>query len=225
MQPTPKASEDEEFIPTRVSLLSRLRDWRDDDSWRDFFNTYWKLVYGVAVKAGLTDQEAQEVVQETVITVARRIPEFKYDPAVCSFKTWLLNLTRWRIVDQLRRRRPGAPPERGDATAGTALIDRLVDPTTMNLDAVWDEQWQQHLLEAAIARVKRQVNPEHYQMFHLCVFKEWPPAQVARELGVSTSRVYLAKHRVAARLKREVRNLEKQWSTCPGLPPGRAAYA
>src|SRR5262245_43065822 len=77
----------DELIPTRDSLLSRLKDWRDDASWRDFFNTYWRLVYGVALKAGLTEGEAQEVVQETVITVARRIPEFKYDPAVCSFKT------------------------------------------------------------------------------------------------------------------------------------------
>jgi RNA polymerase sigma factor (sigma-70 family) len=214
MRPGPALSDEEEFIPTRDSLLSRLKDWRDDDSWRDFFNTYWKLVYGVAIKGGLTDQEAQEVVQETVITVARRIPEFKYDPGVCSFKTWLLNLTRWRIVDQLRRRRPDNVDGSGrnDGTARTAIVDRLVDPTTLNLDAVWDEQWHQHLLEAAITRVKRQVNPEHYQMFHLCVFKDWPPPKVARELGVSASRVYLAKHRVAAQLKREIKKLEKQLS-------------
>jgi RNA polymerase sigma-70 factor (ECF subfamily) len=207
-----KPSDEEEFIPTRDSLLSRLKDWRDDDGWRDFFNI-WKLVYGVAAKAGLTDQEAQEVVQETVITVARRIPEFKYDPGVCSFKTWLLNLTRWRIVDQLRRRRPEPGGRaRADASARTATIDRVVDPNTVNLDAVWDEQWERNLLEAAIARVKRRTNPEHYQMFHLCVFKDWAPSKVARELGVSTGRVYLAKHRIAAQLKREVKKLETQLS-------------
>ena len=92
----------EELIPTRASLLSRLKDQRDDESWHDFFNTYWKLVYSVALKAGLTEQEAQDVVQETLITVSRRIPEFRYDPAVCSFKTWLLNLTRWRITARCR---------------------------------------------------------------------------------------------------------------------------
>ena len=77
----------DEFIPTRGSLLSRLKDWDDQDSWRDFFNTYWKLIYGVALKSGLTETEAQEVVQETVISVAKAIPQFKYDAAVCSFKT------------------------------------------------------------------------------------------------------------------------------------------
>ena len=45
----------DEFIPTRESLLDRLKDYRDDASWRDFFHTYWKLIYGVALRSGLTE--------------------------------------------------------------------------------------------------------------------------------------------------------------------------
>ena len=201
----------DELIPTRDSLLSRLKDWQDDESWREFFNTYWKLVYGVALKAGLTEQEAEEVVQETVITVARRIPEFKYDPAVCSFKTWLLNLTRWRIVDQLRKRRPNASARfRPEGTARTATVERLADPVSLNLDAVWNQEWEHQILEAAIRRVKGKVNPEHYQIFHLCVFKEWPVKKVAGELNVSAAQVYLAKHRVGVLLKKEIKAMEKR---------------
>ena len=199
----------EELIPTRDSLLSRLKDWRDDDSWRDFFNTYWKLVYGVALKSGLTEQEAEEVVQETVITVARRIPEFKYNPTVCSFKTWLLNLTRWRIVDQLRKRQPKLNGY-ADGTPHTATIERLPNPPGVDLDAMWDYEWQQSLVTTAIQRVKRRVNPEHYQIFHLCVFKEWPVKKVARELDVNVAQVYLAKHRVGVLLTKEVKALEKK---------------
>src|SRR5207244_2049930 len=141
----------EELIPTRNSLLSRLKNREDQESWQDFFNTYWKLVYGVALKAGLSDQEAQEAVQETVITVARRIPEFKYDPATCSFKTWLLNLTRWRIIDQIRKRKPDqlAVQHRLDDSIRTSTVDAIPDPTTLDLNAVWEEEWEQHLMEAA----------------------------------------------------------------------------
>jgi RNA polymerase sigma factor (sigma-70 family) len=197
----------EELIPTRDSLLSRLKNWGDDESWRDFFNTYWKLVYGVALKAGLSEQEAEEVVQETVITVARRIPEFKYDPAVCSFKTWLLNLTRWRIVDQLRKRKSNsaAPSIRSEPGSRTATVECVADPAALNLDAVWEREWEQQILEAAIQRVKLKVNPEHYQIFHLCVFKEWPVKKVATELGVSAAQVYLIRHRVGAVLKKEIK--------------------
>src|SRR5882757_1144394 len=96
----------QEFIPTRGSLLIRIRDADDGESWQQFFDTYWKLIYGVAIKAGLRDVEAQDVVQETVMTVAKNIKEFEIGPERGSFKAWLLTNTRWRIVDQYRKRQP-----------------------------------------------------------------------------------------------------------------------
>ena len=94
----------DELIPTRRSLLDRLRNWDDQASWKDFFETYWKLIYGVARKAGLSDAEAQDVVQESIFSVARYIPDFRYDPALGSFKSWLMRLTRCRIADHFRKR-------------------------------------------------------------------------------------------------------------------------
>src|SRR6266511_1622694 len=103
----------DELIPTRQSLLSRLKNSEDQTSWQDFFDTYWKLIYGVAIKAGLTDAEAQDAVQETVLAVSKHIGQFKYDPAKCSFKTWLLLLTRQRIARQFQKRPPKPVPNAG----------------------------------------------------------------------------------------------------------------
>src|SRR5436305_15266540 len=100
------AGQNDELIPTRVTLLHRLKNWQDDSSWQEFFDTYWKLIYGVARQAGLADAEAQDIVQETLVAVARHMPKFKYDPGIGSFKTWLLNMTRWRIIDHAGRRAP-----------------------------------------------------------------------------------------------------------------------
>ncbi len=75
--------------PTRHSLLSRLRDWNNQDSWQEFFNTYWKLIYAVARKAGLDDAEAQDAVQDTILCVAKEMADFKYDRAKGTFKGWL----------------------------------------------------------------------------------------------------------------------------------------
>lgn len=88
----------EDMIPTRYSLLSRLGNWDDDESWRTFFDTYWRLIYNTALKSGLSEAEAQDVVQETVICVAKDIQKFKRDRAEGSFKGWLRNLTRWRSL-------------------------------------------------------------------------------------------------------------------------------
>src|SRR5438093_9243600 len=98
---------EDELIPTRASLLGRLKDWKDEASWKVFFETYWKLIYNTAIKAGLTDAEAQDVVQETVISVSKSMPRFEYSHQNPSFKTWLLRLTHWRVTSQLRKRQRG----------------------------------------------------------------------------------------------------------------------
>ena len=203
----------EEFIPTRYSLLSRLQDWDDQESWKDFFDTYWRLIYAIALKSGLTEAEAQDVVQETVICVARDIDKFKRDRKFGSFKGWLRNLTRWRIADQLRSRKPNALGEDGLSNGSNRLVDlaEIPDPVDGGLEAVWEAEWQSNLMEAALERVKRRVKEEHYQMFDLNVVREWPANKVAKTLEVSVAQVYLAKHRILALLKKEVRLLERQW--------------
>src|SRR2546428_11792243 len=95
------------LLATRRSLVERLADWGDQLRWQEFFDTYSKLIYSAARQSGLTDAEAQEVVQETVITVAKNIGKLKYDPAIGSFKGWLLQITRWRIADQFSQPETG----------------------------------------------------------------------------------------------------------------------
>ena len=199
-----------EILATRRSLVDRLADWEDRKHWQEFFDTYWKLIYSAARQSGLTDAEAQEVVQETIITVAKRIDQLRYDPAIGSFKGWLLHITRWRIADQFRKRRPGQQQRaRSPNDRATATIERVADSNAVDLDALWEEEWQQNLLAAAITRVKKKIDPKQFQIFDCYVRKEWPAKKVAETLRVSIGQVYLARHRVGALLKKEIRALRK----------------
>jgi len=201
-------------IATRESLLRRLSDCDDQASWREFYETYRDLIYRFALKAGCSETEAEEVVQETVIAVARKLPEFKYEPAKCSFKTWLLNQTVWRIKDQFRKRpeagqAPGrTPARRSEDTRRTGTIERIADPAGGDLAALWETDWQETVAQAAMQRVKEQANLKDCQMFDLYVLRGWPAREVARALGVSVARVYLAKHRIAPLVKKEIKRLE-----------------
>lgn len=201
----------EEFIPTRYTLLSRLLNREDNESWKDFFDTYWRLIYSVARKSGLTEVEAQDVVQETAISVAKHIHKFRRDRKLGSFKGWLRNITRWRIADQLRKRMHlVSAPEQSDPS-DLALLESLPESPDQGLELRWEEEWHANLLQAAIDRVKQQVREEQYQIFDLQVLRQWPVSRITSTLGVSAARVYLAKHRVAALIKKEVRSLKKQW--------------
>src|SRR5690242_13290318 len=134
----------DDSYPTQSSLLLRVKNAEDDQSWKEFTDFYGKLILRFAVKAGLSEDEAQEVVQETFISAAKHLPEFHYDPKVCSFKTWLLNLSNWRVQDQFRKRQaPAAPNPRGgrgdkgfEDQTRTATIERVADPVGPELEAV-----------------------------------------------------------------------------------------
>lgn len=210
----------EQFARTRRSLIEKLADWEDQRTWDEFYQTYWRLIYSVSVKAGLSREEAFDVVQETVIAVAKQWRKGQaYDPAKGSFKTWLMNLTRWRIADQFRQkqRNPAAPgPGAGasdDDARRTAMIDRLEGADGAEiLDRVWENEWRANLAEVAMARVKKLVSPKQYQIFHAYVVKEWDVAKVREELGVSQSQVYLAKHRVGALVKDEIEKLKREFA-------------
>src|SRR5687767_8740953 len=127
-----------ELLPTRASLLSRLRDWQNP-SWQEFFELYWKLIYNTARRYGLSDAEAQDVVQDTMLGVSRNIPSFRYEPERCSFKTWLMNLILWRIKDQLRKRRP-------HEQLGVAI--NIPDEEVFLQQ--WEKDWQANLMAAAV---------------------------------------------------------------------------
>jgi RNA polymerase sigma-70 factor (ECF subfamily) len=204
------ASPLEDLLATRRSLITRLKNWDDQEGWQRFFDTYWRLIFSFARRAGLGEDEAQEVVQETILAVARQMPTFTYDEKR-SFKNWLLHTTRWRIADQFRKRQRGPQPaDRGrpaDHTR-TPTIERIPDPAEPDLDAAWETEWQTHTLQSALERVKERVNPRQYQIFDLYVLRNWPVGQVAKSLGVNVGQIYLAKHRVTTLLKKEVRQVQ-----------------
>jgi RNA polymerase sigma factor (sigma-70 family) len=201
----------EEFLPTRQSLLERLKRWDDQESWRNFFDLYWGILYSTAMKSGLNDSEAQDVVQDTIITVVKKIERFRYDPAVDSFKGWLLYLTRKRIALEYRRRARRErfrPSSETGARSAKLEVEEIADPAGVDLDAIWEKEWAETIWSAALARVKEQVALKQFQMFDLYVIKERPAPEVSRALGVTIAQVYLAKHRVSAVLKKELDRLK-----------------
>jgi RNA polymerase sigma factor (sigma-70 family) len=200
------------LLPTRQSLLSRLRDWRDDDGWREFFDTYWRLIYRVARQSGLDDATAQDVVQNTFIYLARRMPKFRYDPARGSFKAWLCRVTRSRISVFRRRAEAKEPPlpdlplEADDVPVWEAIADPAGDA----MDEIWQREWEDNLVKAALRRISAKVSAQQLMIFELAALGEVPLKQVARKLDVSLMQVYLARHRVGKLFKAEVMRLRRE---------------
>ena len=198
----------QELIPTRWTLIQRLKRWDDQESWREFFDTYWRLIYATAIKSGLPAVEAQEVVQETVISVSRKIADFKAAPEAGSFKGWLLQMTRWRIADQVRKRQPHEFNGDGGDSSRTSTTLRIPDPAGLELERVWEEEWQTNLINAALERLQGQISAKHYQIFYLYVIRGVEVEKVAAATGVKPNDVYLVKHRLTPMFEKAIRAVE-----------------
>jgi RNA polymerase sigma-70 factor (ECF subfamily) len=198
---------------TRPTLLFRVRDAGDGASWAEFHRLYRRLIYGRARRAGLPHEEAEDVAQDVFKRVAETIQDFDLDPARGSFRGWLMKLTHWRIADKFEQRAKApasaSSSPRSDATAGgTATIERV--PAPENEEDEWDQEWQRHVLAAAVERLARQVKPRHFQVFELYVRQQWPVLKVSAQLGINPASVYVIGHRLTKQLKAEVEKLRGQ---------------
>ncbi len=196
------------FLPTRSSLLARLRQWNDKTSWDDFFDNYNRSIFSLGLRRGLTRAEAEEVVQETMVMVARQIPEFTYDPAVGSFKGWLFTITHRAISRQIEKRLPSRQKAKSSHNKEEPL-ENIPDPS-FDFEQQWDEEWRRSILQIATDRVRREMKPKQFQMFDLFVTQQLPIGQVARMLNVNRAQIYMAKFRIAPLLRAEIAALEKE---------------
>jgi RNA polymerase sigma-70 factor (ECF subfamily) len=213
-------NETDELIPTRWTLIKRLKDWDDQEGWREFFDIYWTLIYGTARKTGLSHADAEEVVQNTVMEVGKRIQNgsFQPDPERGSFKAWLLQQTRWRIADQFRKRLPEEkarahrpPGEAADSGGGTPTEERIPDNRRDPLELAWDEDWKQTLTNAALETVKRQVSARDLQVFVMLTFQGAAPERVAQLHEIERNHVDQIKHRVGKLFAAAAEELKRQW--------------
>lgn len=200
--------------PTRSSLLGRLRAHEDPSSWqqgwREFFECYHGVIYRYAIQRGLTAADAEDIVQDTVIGVAKSLPSFRYDPAQCRFKTWLFRIARNKVNDQFRlsQRERYILPSQGDER----LLEDVEDEATLAPDAAWDAIFEGNLRRAALERVSQRVQPMTMRLYlyHVVDGHDVPTTvHHFRESRITSSAVHLAKHRVQVAVDKELDRMHR----------------
>jgi RNA polymerase sigma factor (sigma-70 family) len=191
---------------TRPSLLVRIRDARDGQAWSQFVTAYAPLIYAYGRRQGLQDADAADLTQDTLQTVTETIRSLDYDPRKGSFRGWLLTVVRNRLY---RYRARQAKP--GQGSGDSALLEQLNQVATPGEpDQEWDQEYERRRFHWAAEQVRQQVQNSTWQAFWQTAVEGKAIADVANELGLSVAAIYLARSRVMARLKAQVRQLEDE---------------
>jgi RNA polymerase sigma factor (sigma-70 family) len=191
--------------PTRPTLLFRIRDARDQEAWGRFIDLYAPLVYGFLRKRGLQDADAADLTQDVLRQVSVAVKSLEYDANRGSFRSWLFTVVQNRLTDHWRKegiREHGA----GDTNAHQQLKE-LPQPDGLDANAEWEADYERQLFHYAAEIVKQDFTPTTWQAFWLTAVDGISGRDVADKLGMSVAAVYLAKGRVMARLKDQVKLL------------------
>jgi RNA polymerase sigma factor (sigma-70 family) len=195
----------EDSLATRASLLIRIRDPQDKEAWRQFVALYAPVIYGFARQRGLQDADAADLMQEVLRAVAGSAGRLNYDASRGTFRGWLYTVTRnklYNFLDGRKRQVHGS----GAADAQAQLEQQAAQPE--DTDAQWDREYERRLSAWAMEQVREEFQPATWQAFWKTAVDGRPAAEVGRDLGLSVGAVYVAKSRVLARLREQVRDLQ-----------------
>jgi RNA polymerase sigma-70 factor (ECF subfamily) len=192
---------------TRPSLLVRIRDGRDTQAWQQFVRLYAPMIYGFARKRGLQDADAADLTQEVLRTVAGAAGRLDYDPQRGSFRGWLFTVVRHKVQNFLAGQK-----RRCQGSGDTGVQARLEEQAAPAPDeaTLWNQEVERQLMARAVEQVRGHFHVSSWQAFWQTAMEGKKAKDVADGLGMSVAAVYMAKSRVMAQLKEQIRHLQEE---------------
>ncbi len=178
---------------TPASLLQRLRLPEPPAAdWERFVRLYTPLLHAWAVRAGLQEADAADLVQDVLVHLMRKLPGFEYDPAR-GFRGWLhtVMLNKWR--ETMRRKAP--------------VIATVAEPAAPPEEPFEEAEHRKYLLGRALHLMKTDFQENTWRVFWMTAVEGVAVPEAAARLKVSVKAVYLARARVLRRLREELAGL------------------
>lgn len=191
-------------MDTSLSLLESLRSRGGDDAWRQLVELYTPLIRGWLRGQGMAGQDADDVVQEVLSVVFRKLPGFTRQNQTGSFRSWLRAIT----VNCLRNfwKQPRNRPQAATNSDFLQVLDQLEDPTS-GASRLWDEEHNRYITRRLLELIRPSFEATTWRAFQRLAVEGCSPADVAAELNMTVNAVFIAKSRVLTRLRQEGRGL------------------
>lgn len=186
---------------TSTSLLDRLRDRGDAESWQVLVDLYTPMIRGWLKRHSGLDQDADDVIQDVLAVVVRRIPEFHREPRVGAFRAWLKAITVNCLRDTWKSRRKHRPNAAADNQMAE-LVQQLEDPHS-GLSKMWDQEHDRHVTQRLLEMIRPEFTEKTWLAFQRFALQNEPAESVAADLQITVNAVFIAKSRVLSALRRE----------------------
>jgi len=187
---------------TTTALLQGLHSDGGNAAWEVLDRRYRPIVTGLARRLGLSEQDAMDVAQDTMVRVLAEYRDGRYDRSRGRMRSWLLSIARTKIADVYRKR-----AVRREARGESAMV---TIPNEQELEDIWSTERRLVVLREALAELQAtsKTADRSIRAFEMLIFHRRSVGDVASALDMSENDVYLAKSRVARKLRDTVKQLE-----------------
>ena len=191
-------------MTTSLSLLERLRADPQAAAWQSLVAIYTPLIQNWLRRHQIREADSDDIAQEVLTVVIRRLPEFEHNRREGAFRNWLRTITVNCLRDFWRSRK-NRPTATGDSDF-QELLAQLEDPAS-SLTQIWNQDHDRHITRKLLEMLRPQFEPDTWQAFQRFALDGLSAVEVARELKVTPNVVFIAKSRVLARLRQEAAGL------------------
>jgi RNA polymerase sigma-70 factor (ECF subfamily) len=189
---------------TSLSLLDRLQQGPNDDAWQRMVGVYSPLIQAWLRRYTRSDQDVEDLAQEVLAVVVRKLPEFQHRVRVGSFRRWLRSITVNCLRDFWRTQR--YRPRITGRHAFGEVLDQLEDSQSA-LSKLWDREHDEHVTRHLLEKIRPRFEERTWLAFQMVALQAIPVEEVARDLGMTPNAVFIAKSRVVHQLRQEGRGL------------------
>ena len=198
----------QESLHTRHTLLQKICDRHDDKAWEDFVYYYEKYIYVVCRRINLDHNEAEELVQQVLIKLWKKIPDFKLDKTK-RFRSWLCQVARNTVIDHFRAKK--RRENRLEKAFDSEHWAYYKEDSLPEFEALAEKEWENYLVSMALQNIKAKVSEKMFVVF-LELQKGKKHKQISDEKEMPLNSVYVYQKRMTAKLKEEVERLNKELS-------------
>lgn len=194
---------------TQTRLLEQVRDGRNRQAWADFHRIYAPMICSFCRRMGLTEADTDDATQEILLIAHEALRDGKYDPTKGRFRAWLYGVARNRSLVAHRNRRRPSRAQAVDTGDGIDLLSGLEDRHQEAERRIWEQEWRYALLAEAMRDLRHTLSEKVYQAFLGYAVECRPVGEVATELDLSTSSVYVYKQRALEAVRRWIEAYEQ----------------
>jgi RNA polymerase sigma factor (sigma-70 family) len=201
------ASDDnnDDFCNTRETLLVRVKNQHDEQSWEDFVFYYQKFIYIICRKMGLNHHDAEEIVQKVLLKLWNKLPEFEYTQG-SRFRGWLCKITGNTVKDFMRSHKRAEERKIKAADYDRWNPDVISKPEISNRI---QSEWENYLSNLALDNIRSKFSDNVIEIF-LKANQGIPVKELSKEIGVPINTIYVYNKRVRAKFHEEIRRLSQE---------------